>query len=487
MDAVFINGPFIPGFSRESRSPAVAKSGTLYYPGWLAYACGYVESKGYKCSLIDSIASRRTYDESVIDVVSLQPRVVFIGSSTPSISDDAKFALGIKSMLPSALICFVGTHVSSVPDLTLSTYPVIDLICRKEFDLTAADIVERSLHGLDWRSIDGISYRSGDIVVNNPDRPYIENLDDLPFASQIYKKHLNIRDYYYGHVKYPMVSIFTSRGCNAKCTYCVYPQTMFGKYRSRSPRNIAAEFQWIANNLKEVKEILIDDDTFSMKHAHAREVAKELIKIGNKIPWSCQIRADLDFETLKLMRQSGCRLVVTGFESIDQNVLNNIKKGIRQSSVDDFVDSVHRAGIKFHADFMAGNPGDTIDTLQATLEWALSKNFDTFQFFPLQVYPGTTAYNEALKDGRLKIQPFRSWITSDGMHNITLINNDMGLTEQQVLDFCDYARQRFYLRPRYILRKSLDLFLDYHEFKKNLIGFMKIRKHLFRKVSGHLS
>lgn len=486
MDALFVNGPFLPGFSRESRSPAVTKSGTLYYPGWLAYACGYLESKGLICELIDCIADKLSFEQSVERVIKHQPKVIFIGTSTPSIEDDAKFAKVLKDRLGTVVICMVGTHAGSTPVETLMNYSWIDLIARREYDITALELVECVLAGKDWSKLEGISFRQGVDVVNNSDRPYIEDLDDLPFVSEVYKKHLTIENYYYGHVKYPMVSIFTSRGCNAKCSYCLYPQTMFGKFRSRSPQSIAAEFSWITKNLPQVKEVLVDDDTFTMKHEHAREVARELIKLGNTLPWTCEVRASLDFETLKLMKQAGCRLVVVGFESVDQAVLDNVKKGINQSKVDDFVDAAHRARIKIHACFMAGNPGDTMETLERSLNWAILKNFDTSQFFPLQLYPGTAAYKDAKDEGRLKQQQYRMWVTPAGMHNMTLIKNNKGLSEKEVLDFCDYARQRFYLRPRYILRKSMDIFLDFDEFRKNVKGFLNIRKHLFRKVSKNL-
>jgi radical SAM superfamily enzyme YgiQ (UPF0313 family) len=217
---------------------------------------------------------------------------------------------------------------------------------------------------------------------------------------------------------------------------------------------------------------------------HAKEVAQELIKIDNKIPWTCEARATLDFETLALMKKAGCRLIVVGFESINQKVLNNIKKGIKQTNAEKFVESAKRAKVKIHGCFMAGNPGDTIETLEATLSWAIENNFDTAQFFPLQVYPGTTAYEEQKASGRLKKQPYRMWITQDGMHNMTLKESDTGLTENEILDFCDDARRRFYLRPSYIFKKSLDIFLDPSEFFKNVKGFLNIRKYLFTNVSS---
>ena len=486
LDIFFVNGPFLKGFSRESRSPAVTKSGTLYYPAWLAYAAGFAEESGHKVTLLDAVADDLSFTETVEAISKLSPEIVVIGTSTPSIDADADLASALKQRMPSAWVVLVGTHASALARECLVSYPAVDIVARREYDLTIVDLLKAKKGLIGLSDVLGITYRSGQDIFETLDRPYIQDLDQIPFASKVYKKYLHIKNYYYGHVKWPMISIFTSRGCNAKCTYCLYPQTMFGEFRSRSPKNIAQEFVWIKENLPEVKEVLIDDDTLTMFPEHAKEVSAELIKVGNKIPWTCEVRANLDFETMKAMKLAGCRLVVVGFESIHQDVLNKVKKGTKQSNVEKFVEDARDANMKIHACFMAGNPGDTLPKLQSTLDWALKNKFDTAQFFPLQVYPGTEAYGKEQAAGRVKKQKYRMWITETGMHNMTIQSNDEGLTEKDVLDFCDYARRKFYLRPSYIFRKSLDVILDPVEFKKNVKGFINIRKHLFKNVSSQI-
>jgi anaerobic magnesium-protoporphyrin IX monomethyl ester cyclase len=487
LDAIFINGPFLKGFSRESRSPAVTKSGTLYYPAWLAYACGLAEDNGFHCKLIDSIADSISFNKSVDLVVSSNPKIIVISTSTPSINDDLKFARAIKEKHQKSLMVLVGTHASALSEEIIRENDFIDIIARREYDITIVELLKCLKDGKDWFNTLGITYKLDGLVHKNNDMPYIHDLDTLPFASKVYSKHLTLRNYFYGHIRFPMVSIFTSRGCNARCNFCLYPQTMFGIHRARSPKNIADEFLWISKNLPEVKEVLIDDDTFTMNKKHAVKVAEELIKNNNKLLWTCESRATLDYETLVLMKKSGCRLIVTGFESVSQEVLNKINKGIKFSNVDAFVDSANKAGIKIHACFMAGNPGDTLETLNATLKWALTKkNFDTAQFFPLQVYPGTKAYTWAQETGHLKKQDFRDWVTPTGMHNMTIIQNDMNLSHKECLDFCDYARRKFYLRPSYISHKIIQGIKQPQEFKKNLMGFLKIYKYLFKKISNEV-
>lgn len=482
-EVVFINPPFLKGFSRESRSPAVTKSSTLYYPAWLAYACGFLEKHNIESILYDFVANKTAHGDACLQVRNNNPKLIVIGTSTPSIENDASFAYNLKLLLPDSHICLVGTHVSSTPNETLEKYSHVDSIARKEYDQTILELFKRikssesigGLEGLSWRD------RESNKIINEKERQYLHNLDELPFASQVYSKHLNIKDYFYGHVSYPMVSIFTSRGCNARCSYCVYPQTMFGNFRHRSPKSIVDELDWITKNLKEVKEVLIDDDTFSMYPKHAREVAQLIIERKVKIKWTCETRANLDYETLKLMHKAGCRLVVVGFESTDQKVLNNVRKGINQSNVDKFVDDCKKANVKIHACFMAGNPGDSFETLNNTLDWALLKNFDTAQFFPLQLYPGTKAYEDALSSERLLPKNYSDWITKEGLHKSTLKCNDVGLTDKEMMAFCDYARRKFYLRPKYIAKQFFTTFYKPSEFKKNIKGFLSLKKYLFRK------
>ena len=485
----FVNGPFLPMFSRESRSPAVTKSGTLYYPAWLAYACGYAEKNGHSATLIDCVADRLDYQSSIARVLEANPDLVVLGTSTPSIAADIEFAKSLKEKMPNMMVGLVGTHASATADQIITDNSHIDFVARREYDRTISEVISKIKSKEDWTVVKGLTFLKDGQVKNNPMMPYIHDLDEIPFASQTYKKHLNIRNYYYGHVRYPMISIFTSRGCDARCSFCLYPQTMFGNFRERSPLNIAQEFAWIRQNLPEVKEVLIDDDTFTMNAEHARRVSQELININNKIPWTCEARATLDLHTLKLMKKAGCRLIVTGFESVSQVVLNKINKNVKMPEVQMFVDSASKAGLKIHACFMAGNPGDTLDTLEETLNWALNqKAFDTAQFFPLQVYPGTKAYDWAVDANIIKKQDWSDWVTPSGQHNMTLETNDTGLTAMECLDFCDRARREFYLRPRYVLRQVLRGLLSPQEFKKNFKGFISLSKHLFKNVSkevGH--
>src|SRR4030066_100327 len=265
MKILCLNPPFkteFGRFSRTSRSPAITKSGTIYYPIWLCY------------------------------------------------------------------VVLMGTHPSALPAETLQKNSAIDAIFIGEADYTARELAQKlsesdlqkiktdSLYRNNILSrVDGLAYRSNEKIHVNKRREFIKDLDELAFVSQVYKRHLDTRKYFFAASDYPEVQIMTARGCIARCTFCVYPQTIHGwKYRTRSPQNIADEFQWIIEKMPEGREIGSEDDTFTGSQQRTAEVCKELIKRNVKIKWYCNVRADLKYETMQWMRKAGCVIVTVGYE-----------------------------------------------------------------------------------------------------------------------------------------------------------------------------
>lgn len=466
----------------------MTKSGTIYYPIWLANATGYLEKHGHVCKLLDAPADGLSRKQVGDIVREFQPEMIVCDTTTPSIYSDIEVVTELKCQHPKAFVVLVGTHASALPEDTMALSASVDAIARHEYDDTLRELAE-NLQGLkSVAGIAGLTYRDDHgAVKSNPNRVFMADLDKIPFLSAVYKKHLNYKNYFYAHCRYPIISIFTSRGCTARCTFCMYPQTMFGqKHRARSPKNIADEFDYIAKNFPDVKDILVDDDTFSMNHEHASAVCNELIRRGNKLTWTCEVRASMQYETLKIMKQAGCRLVVVGYESYDQGVLNNIKKGITTKMMDRFAEDTRRAGMKVHACFMAGNPGDSRETLEKTFQFALRTKSDTAQFFPVLVYPGTEMYTQAKAEGRITANSFRDWLTNDGMHN-SVVNMIDTMTTKDLLDWCDSARRRYYLRPSFMASKFVQLFTEPQEAVKTMKALVTFVRHLFRNVSDRSS
>jgi len=481
MKVLMLNPPFLPKYSRSSRSPAVTKSGTIYYPLWLSYATGVLEKAGHEVLLIDAPAENAELVEIKPRITAFQPEIAVFDTSTPSILNDISVLETVRDWFNGeTLTILVGTHPSALPEETLKLSRHIDVIARKEYDYTLREIADKMASGtLDLSSIQGISYRNGDTVVHNPDRPYIEDMNDIPFVTSVYKKHLNINNYFYAHVRNPTVSFFAGRGCPNRCFFCVYPQVMFGhKYRHRSPENVVAELEYIKKELPEVKEILIDDDNFTVDQNHVMAICDLIIKRKLKVSWTVEARVNLRFQVMKAMKKAGCRLLVAGFESGDQQILNNVSKGATIEQTEDFCINAKKAGLRVHGCFMVGNKGETRESMEKTLNFAIKLNPDTAQFFPLMVYPGTKAYLWAKENSFINAKSYRDWLTEDGLHNC-VVNTD-NLTAKELVDFCDEARRRFYLRPVYIFNKILDVITHPSEIKRTFKAAKTFAKYLLK-------
>ncbi|HBG47476.1 MAG TPA: B12-binding domain-containing radical SAM protein [Deltaproteobacteria bacterium] len=482
MRILLLNPPFLPRYSRFSRSPAVTKSGTIYYPIWHAYAAGLLERAGHEVMLVDAPARGLSREECYRLAGEFMPEMTVVYTSTPSIYNDVEVASCVKERLPGTFTVLTGPHVSALPEESLALDQRVDAVARLEYDLTLVDLAARLLDG-SHAATQGLTLRVDGSIRSNLDRPYLQDMDSLPFVSEVYKRHLRIEDYFYAHCRYPVVSIFTSRGCNARCVYCVYPQQAFGRrQRQRSPESIVAEFEYIEKELPQAREVLIDDDTFSVSQEHTLEFCELMAKKRIRLPWTVECRANLGFETMRAMKRAGCRLIVAGFESADDTVLRKMRKGVTVERMRRFSQDAKRAGVMLHACFMAGNMGETRETLMKSLAFAKELGADTCQFFPLMVYPGTEAYRWAEENSYLTTRDFREWLTPEGLHNCVVSTPE--LAARDLVDFCDRARRSYYLGPKYIMYKLKQGMRDPQELKKTIKSARIFARYLFRRAGG---
>lgn len=477
-----LNPPFLANFSRSQRSPAVTKSGTLYFPIWLAFATGVLEQAGHDVTLTDAPARGLT-DKDILKMgKSMQPGLIIMDTSTPSIRNDIHIAGALKEALPNALIVFVGTHVSALPEETLLASEAVDAVARREYDYTVrelAGVLEKDPNrGTEvFAGIDGLSWRKDGAVIHNPDRPFIENLDELPWVSRVYAKHLHISDYFNPNAPYPMVTLITSRGCPFLCRFCVYPQTMTGRnYRLRSIEDVIEEISFVQKTFPKVKSIFFEDDTLTVNKKRLLAFSEALIKSDIHIPFVANSRIDLDLETMEVMKTAGFRQLCVGFESGNQEILNEIRKGTKIERMETFMANARKTGILIHGCFMVGFLGETHKTVRQTVELALKLNPDTVQFYPVMVYPGTEAYLDYLNKGWITATDYSEWLTSGGLHNC-VIRNDV-FAPVDLVKICDDARRRFYLRPKYIAYKFIQMLERPTEFVRTVKAAKTFFKHL---------
>jgi hopanoid biosynthesis associated radical SAM protein HpnJ len=317
---------------------------------------------------------------------------------------------------------------------------VIDFVARNEFDFTIKDVADE----VDWSTILGLSYRNSEgVIVHNGDRPILENMDSLPFVTPVYKRDLKIENYFIGYLKHPYISIYTGRGCKSRCTFCLWPQTVGGhRYRTRSVGHVIEEIAWAKKAFPQVKEFFFDDDTFTDDLPRAEAIAKELGKLG--VTWSCNAKANVPYESLKVLKEGGLRLLLVGYESGNQQILHNIKKGMLVEVAEKFTKDCHALGIAIHGTFITGLPGETRETMKATAEWAAKINPHTVQMSLAAPYPGTFLYNQAVKNGWLDTE--HAELVDDNGVQIAPLHYPH-LSHQEIFDSVETFYRGFYFRP----------------------------------------
>ena len=481
---LFLNPPFRERFSRSQRSPGVTKSGTLYYPILLSCAAGFLEQNGYSVRLIDAPAEGFGRDTCYASVRDFKPDIAVLDTSTPSIASDIEIARDIKKMA-GATVVLVGSHASVMADAILSQSPdAVDLIARKEYENTLLELAGSVGAGKDLSSVPGVSFRKGAAVVHNPDRAYERDLDRFPFVSAVYKKHLHYRNYGYSITRYPVIAMLTSRGCPFRCSFCLYPQTVTGhEFRVRSIANVIEEIKYIRSEFRDVRDIFIEDDTFTVDRQRVREFCDAIIREKLRVTWTANARADLDYDLLKHMKAAGNRLLCVGFESSDRSAIKKMEKGTDPEGMKRFADDAHRAGILVHGCFIFGSSSDTRQTLKETLKFAKSLPLSSAQFLPLMAYPGTRMYRELKEAGYLETEDYSRWVDEHGFHSSVV--RYPHLSGREIVALCNKAKISYHFRPAFLVRKLAEIIRMPQELPRNIGSMAMLLKNSIRDIKRY--
>jgi hopanoid biosynthesis associated radical SAM protein HpnJ len=436
MKTLFVNPPTFEGYDggAGSRYQCRREVRSFWYPTWLAQPAAMIPGS----KLVDAPPD----DLSMDDVAPMAKEYdhVILHTSTPSFNNDARFAQRVKEENPNAVVGMVGAHVGILPEQSLRLAPAVDWVSVGEFDYTCVDIAQ----GKPLSQVDGIAYRENGVVVRTPERPLIMDMEAFPSVLDVYRRDLTIENYFNGYLQHPYLSLYTGRGCKSKCTFCLWPQTIGGHlYRVRSVASVAAEMARAKQMFPEVKEFFFDDDTLTDNGPRVEEIAKELGKLG--ITWSCNAKPNVPRSTLEVMKANGLRLLLVGYESGVQDVLNNMKKGTRLDHIRRFSKDCRELGIKVHGTFILGMPGETPETIEQTINFAIEMDPETIQVSLAAPYPGTYLYQQAIENGWLEAQN-DELLDKHGVQHAAL--NYPGLTSTMMFDSVDDFYRRFYFRPR---------------------------------------
>jgi hopanoid biosynthesis associated radical SAM protein HpnJ len=447
---LLLNPPSYEGFDggAGARYQARREVRSFWYPTWLAQAAALLPDS----TLIDAPADSLTI-EPVVERARGHDLIV-IHTSTPSVLSDAKTAEHLKRELPGVTIGFVGAHTMVLPEETLRQAPAVDFVTNGEFDYSVRELAE----GRPYAEVGGITYRGADgALVRTPDRPPIHDLDAFPYVVDVYAKHLTIENYYIGYLQHPYVSLYTGRGCRSRCTFCLWPQTIAGHtYRTRGVENVVEEMAHAQKLFPRVREFFFDDDTFTDDRPRAEAIARGLGRLG--ITWSCNAKANVPYETLKIMRENGLRLLLVGFETGNQHILNNIKKGTRIDRAVEFMRDCHRLGILVHGTFILGLPGETRETIERTIAFAKEIDPYSLQVSLAAPYPGTELYRQAQENGWLAKQSPADLVQAKGIQEAVISYE--GISSEEIHSALERFYREYYLRPGPILRIVRDMLRD---------------------------
>ncbi len=466
MKTLLLNPPSFENFDggASSRWPATREIESYWYPVWLAYPAGMLPGS----RLLDAPPHKVSPGETVRIACDCDFVVLF--TSTVGFQNDLRLARAMKEAKPDLKIAFVGPHVQVQPAESLLASEALDFVVRGEFDHPVVEFAQgRPLEG-----ISNVSFRKNGKIVHNPPRPMLqtEELDLLPFVTEVYKRDLEIERYNVPFLLHPFVSFYTSRGCPALCTFCLWPQTLSGHaWRVRSVDSVAQEFRQAHEMFPQAKEFFFDDDTFNIRKDRVIELCKRFKPVGFR--WSCTARVHSDYETLKAMADGGARLLIVGFESGDPQILKNIKKGATVEMARTFAKNCKKVGIKVHGDFIIGLPGETRQTIERTIEFAKELDCETIQVSLAHAYPGTELYNYAAQQGFLAGEA----LADSGGHQLPHLDYP-GLGRDEMLAAVNRFYDSYYFRPRIVWRILREALWDGHERKRlyeEAVSFLRLR------------
>jgi hopanoid biosynthesis associated radical SAM protein HpnJ len=468
LPTLFLHPPSIEGFDggAGARYQARREVRSFWYPTWLAQPAALVagsrlvDAPPAGLGLGDVVGLARRYDLAVLH------------TSTPSFAYDVRVAEALKAANPDLRVGFVGAHVAVQRERALAASPAIDFVAGNEFDFTIEEVAQ----GRPFHSVAGLSYRKNGTFVRTPERPPLENMDSLPFVVDVYHRDLEIERYVIGYLLHPYVSLYTGRGCRSKCTFCLWPQTVGGhRYRTRSVDHVVAEIAHAQRLWPRVKEYFFDDDTFTDDLPRAEAIARGLGRLG--VTWSCNAKANVPMSTLRVLQDNGLRLLLVGYESGNQAILNNVKKGIRLDVAREFTRNARRLGIKIHGTFILGLPGETRETIEETIRFALEMDLDTVQVSLAAPYPGTALYREAMEHGWLETE---SLVDAHGLQCTAIGFPHLARTE--IFASVDRFYRRFYFRPRKLFAIGAEMARDPSVCRRRLaegvefLGFLRKRR-----------
>lgn len=439
MDILLINPPWL------------TKDGNIWHgvrstspPLGLLYVAAYAEDRGREVRVMDVNAQRLSFEDIEAFVAEHQPEWVGFTAVTAQIINTHRVAGIIKRVSPETKIVVGGVHATAMPDEVLRDEH-IDFVIRGEGEIPFLDLVDGRAHG----AIGGLAYRSGNPlqpIAHNPEDEPLTDLDALPTPAyhlipfELYKPAVG------AYRRLPAVNMTMTRGCPGKCTFCNSAETPL---RTRSAEHVVDEIQKLQARYG-IREVSFYDDTFTIYKQNVAQLCDLIVERNIDLSWSCFARTDcISAGLLKKMKRAGCHQILFGIESADPAILETVRKPIDLEQTRRAVRMVQRAGIEIRAAFMFGNPGETVESMQRSIDFAKELNPDIAVFNVTTPYPGTQMFNWALENGYLRTLNWDDYDLANSVLELPTVSTE------DINRMYRRAYRSFYFRPRYLLRRLL--------------------------------
>lgn len=439
----------------------------------IGYVAAVLEKHGYEPKIIDNRIQYTEYEQLSQKLRELNPDVIAFTSTILAIDACTALAKKLKNDFPDKLFVLGGPHITSLPKQTMEN-KVFDLGVLGEGEYTFLDLMrELEKPKPDLGKVKGLVFRKARKLVFTEPRPFVENLDELPFpALHLYPPLNKYHPVPASYKKLPFVHIMSSRGCPYQCIFC--DRTVFGnRFRARSAKNVADEIEHLIKDFG-IKEFKFFDDMFSLDQQRVMDICNELERRKIHLPWSCTTRVDrVSEELIKRMAEAGCWQIAFGLESGSQKILDKMKKGIKLEQSRKAVKWCQKYGIDVRAFFVLGMPGETKETIRETVQFAKDLGLDMPTFYTLMIYPGNELFHIVHKEGKLLHSDFSQYSSLINVNETKLHYVPEGMTEDELKHAISWAYKSFFLDPRYILRQFLKI-RSLEDIKRYWAGFKTI-------------
>jgi len=470
-----------PGYGARSdvRWPHKRNDKFLEYPIYLSYTVSVLKKEGFEVEFLDGILEELSISDFVKKVEEINPQMIILECSTPSIDYDLLTARSLKEKMKNLFVVLVGSHPTFFHEEIMKENKFIDAICRGEFDFTVRDLAKAFLKNKGFKEVKGITFRDMDGTHINEDRPLIQNIDGIPFPARDIVKDKNYRQgTFIGRLSTTMVS---SRGCPYRCVFCLWPNTLYGhKFRMRSAENVVDEIEEAVKRYG-IDEIYFDDDSFALNKERVLKICHLIKKRSLKVEWiaQCRVNSIQDEEIVRAMKRGGCRYIRFGVESGSQKMLDIMKKGITLDQVRKAFKLCREVGIKTQAFFLFGIPGENQESINQTINFAKEIKPDSAQFAIAIPHPGTELYQICQKKGWLKYSTWEDFSACN-----SLIETEE-LSRKDLEEARIKAYKKFYFRPGYVL-KTIRGTKTLKDFKSVIKSAKSINERIsfFRRISS---